>query len=316
MPGYKVELISQDEKDRLMENIYSSDLHELKASIHGTCIKFFTDNNEFKEMWEDNFEPMLDFIRPHCRLFAVNGPGKKLRVLYERSSKTVLIYNCDYYGWVKSIALALIADFFEDFTSEHKRYSIHGSFVDFGGRGVAIAGASKSGKTTLTFGMLLKNGYNFITDDWFFVRLTDNDTLIYSSEKNSYIRDDLAENWNSFEKRLRGLKLDKQRRAIIDVKRFFGGGRIRKSSTLHAFVILTREKDKPPFKKLTQKEAVQLMIKSDFCNPHQLIRTKAKKTKKIEFFTELFSRVPVYLLNTIETPKESLERLIGVTKES
>jgi len=314
MAGYKVVQINPEEKDKLMNKLYSSNLHELKASIHGTCVKLFTDNKEFKEMWEDNFEPMLDWIRPHGRVFAVKGPGKKLKVLYERGSKTVIIYNCDYYGWVKSIALGLVADFFEDFTSEHRRYSVHGSFVDFGGHGVAIAGASKSGKTTLTYGLLLQKGYNFLTDDWFFVRMTSSGTLVYSSEKNSYIRDDLAENWPAFEKRLKGLKLDNKRRAIVDVKRFFGGGRIRKNSTLHAFVILTRDKSRPPLTKLSPKTAVQFMQKQDFCNPHQLVRTKVKKAKRVAFFSELFRRVPVYLLNTIETPQESLARLMEISK--
>jgi hypothetical protein len=31
--------------------------------------------------------------------------------------------------------------------------------------------------------------------------------------------------------------------------------------------------------------------------------------KRKKFFAELFARAPVYLLNTIETPQQSLERL-------
>ncbi len=312
---YRVELISTAKKESLMKKIYSSRLYERKAAIHGTCVKLFTDSKEFKEMWEDNFEPMPDSIRPHARLFAVKGNGKKLKVLYDSVSKTVIIYNCDYYGWVKSIALALVADFFEDFTSEHRRYSIHGSFVDFGGRGVAIVGPSKSGKTTLTYGLLMENQYNFLTDDWFFVRLTDDSVLIYPSEKNSYIRSDLAKTWPTFAKRLRGIKCDNQSRAIVDVKRFFGSDRIRTSSNLSTFVMLTREKDKPPLTKLTAKQAIQFMLKNDFCNPHQLIRTKKKTAQRVIFFEELFKRVPVYLLNTIETPQESLSRLKQLTRQ-
>jgi hypothetical protein len=307
--GYKVELISPKTKERLMADIYSSDLYERKAAIHGTCLKLFTDSREFKEMWEDNFEPMPEWIRPHARLFAVCNKRKKLRVLYEPLSKTVIVYNCDYYGWIKSIALALVADFFEDFTSEHRRHSIHGSFVDHGGKGVAIVGPPKSGKTTLTYGLLLDMKYSFLTDDWFFVRLADGDTLVYASEKNSYIRSDLAENWPALAKKLKGLKLDKRQRAIVDVKRFFGENRIRKNSTLGLFVILTREKGKPALQKLDAKAATAFMLKHDFCNPHQLVRTKKKKAKRTAFFKGLFQKLPVYMLNTIETPKQSLDRL-------
>jgi hypothetical protein len=307
--GYTVELISSSEKESLMERIYSQDLYERKAVIHGTCVKLFTDDHDFKDMWEDNFEMLPDWFRPHARLFCVKGSGKNLRVRYEPISKTVIIENCDYYGWVKSIALALVAEFLEDATSEHKRYSIHGSFIDCGGRGIAIIGPSGSGKTTLTYGLLLDRRCNFLTDDWFFVRLADPDTLVYSSEKNSYIRGNLASGWPEYARRLEGIKKDSRDRAIVDVRRLLGNDRIRTESTLRATVLLTREKKLPKFRKLTRQEAISFMLENDFCNPHQLVRSKAKEAQRKKFFSELFRRAPVYLLNTIETPAESLERL-------
>lgn len=210
--SYKVQLINQTMKNELMEKLHDRGLFELKAAIHGTCIKFFTDNKDYKEMWEDNFEPMQDWIRPHGRIFAVSGFGSRdltshssralveFKVLYEPQSKTVIVYGCEYYGWIKSIALALVADFLEDFTSEHRRYSVHGSFIDFGGHGLAIIGPSGSGKTTLTYGLLRGKRANFLTDDWFFVRFGNDDVLVYSSEKNSYIRADLAKTWPEYAK--------------------------------------------------------------------------------------------------------------------
>jgi len=311
--GYKVELISPKAKDKLMEKLVSSALYERKAVIHGTCVKLFTDSHEFKDMWEDNFELMPDWLRPHARIFAVKGP--KLRVRYEPASKTVIVESCDYYGWVKSIALALVADFMEDFTSEHRRYSVHGSFLDMHGRGVAIIGPSGSGKTTLTYGLLLDRKYNFLTDDWFFVRLADSDTLIYSSEKNSYIRGDLAKNWPEYRKKLEGIRQDSRERAIVDVQRLLGGDRVRQESALSLTVLLTRDRKLPPLKKLTPKEALAFMLKNDFCNPHQLVRSRGKMEKRKEFFRDFFSRAPVWLLNTTETPEQSLDRLKKLTGE-
>lgn len=304
---YRVKIISPKTKDSLMKQIYSSDLYQRKAAIHGACLKFFTDSCEFKDMWEDNFEPMPEWVRPHARLFAVSGD--RFSVLYEPLSKTAIVQGCDYYGWIKSIGLALVADFFEDFTSEHRRYSIHGSFVDFGGRGLTIIGPSKSGKTTLTYGLLLDKRFNFVTDDWFFVRLAENDTLVYSSEKNSYIGADLGDNWPQYSKKLKDLKRDLRRRGVMEVSRVIGEDRIRSNSTLRLTVLLMRKKGEEPQKKLSQDEAANFMLKHDFCNPHQLIRTRAKMKKRKAFFKELFKRAPVYLLNTVETPGESLERL-------
>ncbi len=314
MKKYSVKLIKPKEKEGLMQKYHSKGLYELKAAIHGTCLKFFTDNKEFKEMWEDNFEPMPDSIRPHARIFCVKD-GKTLQVLYEPVSKTVIVKNCDYYGWVKSIGLALVADFMEDFTSEHRRYSVHGSFVDKGGRGVAIVGTSGSGKTTLTYGLLLDRDFSFLTDDWFFVRLTESDILIFSSEKNSYVRSDLAKTWPQLSRKLKGLRMDNRQRAILDVRKLFGNDRIRKDSTLSLFVILMRKKGKPPMRKLKKKEAVDFMLKNDFCNPHQLVRSKARIEQRRKFLEELFSKVPIYLINTIETPEESLERLRILSKK-
>lgn len=310
MPSsYKVEIISPKEKNDLMFTIYKSNLYEKKADIHGTCVKLFTDSEEIKEMWDNNFKPIDDDIRPHARVFAVCNKTKKLSVLYEPISKTVIIQNCDYYGWVKSIALGLVADFFEDFISEHKRYSIHGSFVDHSGRGIALIGPSGAGKTTLTYGLLLDKKNNFLTDDWFFVRLLENDTLVFSSEKNSYIRDDLAQNWPQFKAKLAGIAKDNKGRSIVDVRWMFGEGRLRSRSVLTGVVLLTRDKSKPPFAKLSVKDALSFIVTHDFCNPHQLVRTKEKLEERKQFFAELFKRVPIYLLNTIETPKESLERV-------
>jgi hypothetical protein len=312
MPGYRVELISQKAKEKLMEKLYSTDLYERKAAVHGTCIKLFTNSREFKEMWEDNFEHMPDWIRPHARLFSV--PGKRLRVRYEPFSKTGILEGCDYYGWTKSIALAIVADFLEDFTSEHRRHSVHGSFVDCGGKGVAIIGPSKSGKTTLTYGLLREKGYHFLTDDWFFVRLVDDDVLVYASERNSYIRGNLGEDWPEYRKRLKGIIKDSKGRAIVDVKRMLGGHNIRKSSLLATTVLLTRDRKLPPLTKLSRQKALKFMLDNDFCNPHQMVRTKRKMEKRKQFFAELFKKAPVYLLNTVETPGESLERLKDIIR--
>ena len=67
---------------------------------------------------------MNEDIRPHTKIFSVEDGGK-LQVLYEPISKACIIKNCDYYGWIKSIALAAISDFFEDYHSVHRRYSVH-----------------------------------------------------------------------------------------------------------------------------------------------------------------------------------------------
>lgn len=313
---YEVLKITLEEKEKLFTKIYSRSLYECKADIYGTCVKLFTDSREHKEMWEDNFHPMLESIRPHARIFSIKT-GKTMRVKYEPASKTVIIENCDYYGWIKSIALGLVAEFLEDVRSEHRRFSIHGSYVDFGGSGIALIGPSGSGKTTLTYGLMLEKYTNFLTDDWLFVKLA-NDVLVSSSEKNSYVRDNISQDWKQYAKLLKKCKGQKDTvgRSIVDVRMLFGAGRVFSRSVMGAAVLLTNEKGKPAFKELEPGEAVKYLMRNDFCNPHQLIRSPRKTWMRKSFFAELFERVPVYVLNIAEeSPRESIERILGIIEE-
>ena len=307
MSDYQVEILSPKDKDDIIDELVASVRYERKANIHGACVKLLTDNSNFKEEWEDNFKFMNEDIRPHAKVFSVEDSGE-FRVLYEPVSKTCIIKNCDYYGWIKSIALAVISDFFEEYHSVHRRYSVHGSAVDYMGHAIAIIGPPGTGKSTLTYGLLENPDFNYISDDWFFTRLFTNSSVVYSSEKNSYIRDDIIDVWKCFSDELKKVKLDTKGRGIADVNTLFGG-RLRESSTLKSIVLLERNEEHLPFVKLDVEDAVNFMVDKDFCNPHQLVRNSRKFDLRKNFFREIFSKLDVYLLNTIETPDESLNRI-------
>lgn len=307
MDKYEVEIITPQVKDRIFQDVAGKVKYERKANIHGACVKLLTDNPDFKEEWEDNFKFMNEDIRPHTKIFTVEDGGE-LKVQYEPVSKTCIIKNCDYYGWIKSIALAAISDFFEEYHSIHRRYSVHGSAVDCSGHTLAIIGPPGTGKTTLTYGLLMEDEYNYISDDWFFIRLFENGVMVYSSEKNSYIRDDLAQVWEEYSDIISQVKLDLQRRGIADVNTLFHD-RVRESSALISVVLLERNPENPPFRKITPEEAVDFMVQNDFCNPHQLIRNERKFILRKNFFNQLFSKGDVYILNTVEKPVESLNHI-------
>ena len=312
MNGYEVNIISSQQKDEIFPEIVDKVRYERKANIHGACVKLLTDNHNFKEEWEDNFKFMNEDVRPHCKIFTIEDGGK-LEVMYEPLSKSCIVKNCNYYGWIKSIALAAISDFFEEYHSVHRRYSVHGSVVDYSGHCMAIIGPPGTGKTTLTYGLLQEEEFNYISDDWFFIRLFKNEAMVYSSEKNSYIREDIAKVWIKFSEILNQVKLDPQKRGIADVNTLFPE-RVRESSTLTTVVLLERDYNNPPFRKVSSKEAVDFMVENDFCNPHQLIRNERKFNLRKNFILELFSKGEIYILNTIEKPEESLGRIKDLIK--
>ncbi|MEM3361373.1 MAG: aldolase, partial [Candidatus Bathyarchaeia archaeon] len=127
---YEVELISIEEKDRLMEKYGERLLYEERADIYGCCIKLLTDIKYMKERWEESFYPMSAHVRSHGRLIVTNEETKEQQVLYDPLSKTAFLINIDYYGWVKSLALSVASDILED---NHGINSVHGACVDVDG---------------------------------------------------------------------------------------------------------------------------------------------------------------------------------------
>ena len=74
------------------------------------------------------------------------------------------------------------------------------------GHAIAIIGPPGTGKSTLTYGLLENPDFNYISDDWFFTRLFTNSSVVYSFEKNSYIRDDIIDVWKCFSDELKKVK--------------------------------------------------------------------------------------------------------------
>ncbi|HHQ44879.1 MAG TPA: hypothetical protein ENN13_01925, partial [Candidatus Altiarchaeales archaeon] len=297
--GYTVALISMEEKDKLLDNLPEY-FTSCKAYIHGLCVELVTDDKCFKEMWQDNFSGISDTIRPHCRVISLtNHEYGDTTVLYEQTSNTVFLYNCGYYGYVKSLALAVAGDFMEDYHSIHGRFSVHGSCIDFEGRGIGIIAPSGSGKTTLSYGLLLSKNAKLVSDDWFYVQTTLSDVVAFASEKNNYIREDIGDNWEIFKKLVDSAQLDGEQRAVVDLSLALGKMKTRENTILKSLVLLKRDDGDPEnLRKITVDEAVKFLLKHDFCNPHQLVRTGYKMKLREDFFRKMFEKVNVYILNT------------------
>jgi serine kinase of HPr protein (carbohydrate metabolism regulator) len=237
-------------------------------------------------------------------------------VYYDPQSKTAFLINIDYYGWIKSLALSLAGDVLED---EHDIYSVHGACLDVRGKGVCLLGGSGAGKTTHTYGLLRSPEVRVVSDDWFYARIYGDNILAYGSEKNFYIRADLATIWKEFDGLVRGAEFDNLGRAVVDLRQVIGKGRILPLTTLDTLIILKRDQeDKETVKELEAAEALKVLEDSDYFNPHFLVKNEIKRNLRSSFFEALLSRTKVYQINTTGTPEDSqniIKNIAGLKTE-
>jgi hypothetical protein len=304
---YEVHLIDTGEKDRLYENYEKRYLYTRKSSIYGCCIKLLTDLDYVKEQWDDNFYSMSEDVRSHGRLIVLEEPGKELNVKYEPYTKTAFLFNVDYYGWVKSLALAVAGDVLED---EHRIYSVHGAAIDVGGLGVSLIAPAGTGKTTHSWGLLRLKNARLVADDWYFVRLSSREPLAFGSEKNSYIEADIGKIWGEYEKLVERVQFDPQGRAIVNVRWIVGMGGVIPMTSMEKVILLKRDpEDKKAVRDLTGEEALEYLLANNFCNPHQLVKDKRKLELRKGFFQQYFKQTSAYMVNTTMPPHKTQQQI-------
>jgi hypothetical protein len=312
---YKVQLIDSEEKEHLYEKYEKRYLYTRKASVYGCCIKLLTDMDFVKERWDDNFYSMSEDVRSHGRLIVMEEPKKQLTVKYDPYTKTAFLINVDYYGWIKSLALAVAGDILED---EHRIYSVHGAAIDVGGKGVSLIAPPGTGKTTHSWGLLHLKNARLVADDWYFMRLSSREPLAFGSEKNSYIEADIGKIWGEYEKVVRQVQFDPQGRAVVNARWIVGSGGVIPMTTMKEIILLKRDsKDKRIARELPKKESMEYLVANNFCNPHQLVTDKRKLELRKNFFQQYLKQTSVHMVNTVPPPHVTQQRIREiVTRES
>ena len=307
---YEVELISIEDKNVLIRKYSERIRYEERADIYGCCIKLLTDSKYVKERWEENFYPMSAHVRSHGRIIVVEEKNEKQRVLYDPLSKTAVLINVDYYGWVKSIALSIAGDILED---GHGINSVHGACADLDGRGACLIAPSGTGKTTHTYGLLRLNGVRVISDDWFFVRFMADQAVAFSSEKNYYIQADIAEIWGEYKNLVDKTEFDSKGRAVVNVRWVVGKGKVLPMTTLKKAILLKRDaQDKKIVSRLSPEEATLYIESVGFCNPHMLVKDERKMNLRRQFFKEFFTPLETYVVNTSAPVLEAHRTIRGI----
>lgn len=298
---YTFTLITVEEKEDLAARYTDAVTHEVKSEIFGCCIKLLTDEKGTKERWEENFYFISQNIRSHGRLYHLKDSTLPAETfLYDPQSRTAFLINVTYYGLVKSLALSVAGDILEE---EHGTHSVHGACVDADGRGIALLGESGAGKTTQTYGLLLDPRVRVVSDDWFFARVYGNDVFAYGSEKNFYIRADLAKAWPAFEDLVGRADLDAEERAVVDLRSVVGKGRVLPMTTLRTVIFLRRhEGGAVQCRQLDPEDALEVASAARYFNPHLLVRTPFREEIRLRFFASLLEASWVFEVTAGPTP--------------
>jgi len=307
---YHLELIGPDERNQLFERYEARYLYSSKCELHGTCIRLLTDQERTDQTWDNNFYGMAESVRSHGRLIVLNDPQQQTGVKYDPLTRTAFMFNIDYYGWVKSIALALAGDILED---QHNIHSVHGAALDIGGRGVSLIAPSKSGKTTHSWGLLRMKDARLVTDDWYFVRMSSRRPLAYGSEKNFYVEGDISTIWPEYQGLVDKTSFDSRGRAIVNVRWTVGQGGVTPLTTMYKVILLKRDTDDPvTSREMGPEEAMEYLEAHDFCNPHQLVRDERKISLRRRFFRDYLEHCEVHLVNTVRPPEETQAIIRGI----
>ncbi len=283
-------------------NYYTS-----KADINGVCVQLYTENRDYMEMWLDNFYHMSDSVRSHARIYCLEDPGTDLHAEYDVSTYTMFLFNFDYYGWVKSIALGLAGNILED---AHGIFSVHGAALDIDGAGVTLIAPSKTGKTTQSWGLLRMDNARLISDDWYFVSLDGGRPRISGSEKNCYIDADIGDVWEEYRPLVREVRMDNKGRGIGNVRWVAGEGSVVSTTAMRYVFLLKRDPSDPRSEYLMgAEEALEYLGGNGFCNPHLLVCDIRRSGRRREFFREYLSRCEVHMVNTTCSAEETQENI-------
>lgn len=311
--AYRLVCIGDDRSRELRTRCSELNLYTMKADINGVCVQLYTEKKDYIDMWSDNFYHMSDNVRSHARIYCMDDPDTDLHAEYDVATRTMFLFNFDYYGWVKSIALGIAGNILED---AHSIYSVHGAALDLDGKGVTLIAPSKTGKTTQSWGLLRGENTHLITDDWYFVSFGSGRPTVEGSEKNCYIDADIGDVWEEYRPLVKEVRFDNKGRGIGNVRWVTGEGSVIRSTSMRYVFLLKRDYDcEAGVTPMDAEDALEYLRCHDYCNPHQLVRDDAKMALREEFFRRYLSECETFMVNTTGTAEETQASIREVLRD-
>ncbi|MCK5032059.1 MAG: pyridoxal phosphate-dependent aminotransferase [Calditrichia bacterium] len=144
-------LVAEAEAQLKYDNYY-----EWNANINGVIIQLRTNNGHLYDFWVENWYPaqLETDLEPHGIIYAVEGAvGRESYSFYSSETKTGVLFNTDFYGSLRTLALGMVTDIGERSFDLH---AIRAMTADYSGAGLALIGPKGTKKTEI-FYRLLKN---------------------------------------------------------------------------------------------------------------------------------------------------------------
>lgn len=166
--------ITFDRRDALVAeaeaHLTYNNYFEWNANINGVIIQLRTNVGHLYDFWIENWYPaqLEADIEPHGIIYAVdNVTGREAHAFYNSDTKTGILFNCDHYGSLRSLALGMVTDIAERLFDVH---AVRGMSVDVNGNGIILIGPAGTKKTELFFSLLAEKTTAFHSNDLVFVR--------------------------------------------------------------------------------------------------------------------------------------------------
>jgi aspartate/methionine/tyrosine aminotransferase len=166
--------VSFDMRDALVAearaHLSYENYYEWNANINGVLVQLRTNITHLYDFWMENWYPaqLEADIEPHGIIYAVDGiPGREPHVFYNSETKTGIMFNTDYYGSLRSLALGMVSDIAEKLFDVH---AVRGMSVDVDGAGMIFMGPPGTKKTEIFFELVKQPRVLLHSNDLMFVR--------------------------------------------------------------------------------------------------------------------------------------------------
>ena len=168
---------------------------EWNANINGLIIQLRTNNAHLNDFWMENWYPaqLESDLEPHGVIYAVEGVvGREAHAFYHADSATGILFNTDYYGALRSLALGMVTDLGERLFDMH---SVRGFSGDFQGRGFVLIGPKGTKKTPVFYHLLKQDDVALHSNDLLFVRFGGDFAAADVPERKFYLPTQHVEYW-------------------------------------------------------------------------------------------------------------------------